>query len=124
MFCLRSFITELSVPSYFLKLAATRTFSRGDSQFYRAKHMHIRASNNKTPIFGGRGRQPFTSQSSQLPELLPLDVPVDEEIVPGYMPQYFYPANPGDVLNGRYELKAKIGLGSSSTVWLARDTRR
>ncbi|KAH8765114.1 putative serine/threonine-protein kinase, partial [Hyaloscypha sp. PMI_1271] len=47
-----------------------------------------------------------------------------EENVPGYRPEYFYPANPGDVLSGRYELKAKIGWGSSSTVWLARDTRR
>ena len=75
-------------------------------------------------IFGSRGQQRFGSQSSAMPESLPLSVPVDEENVPGYRPEYFYPANPGDVLNGRYELKAKIGCGSSSTVWLARDTRR
>jgi hypothetical protein len=56
--------------------------------------------------------------------LLPLGIAVDEENVPGYRPEYFYPANPGDVLSGRYELKAKIGWGSSSTVWLARDTHR
>jgi len=75
-------------------------------------------------VFGSRGRQSFGSQLSPLPESLPLDIPVDEENVPGYRPQYFYHANPGDVLNRRYELKAKIGWGSSSTVWLARDTHR
>ncbi|KAH9208450.1 kinase-like domain-containing protein [Leptodontidium sp. 2 PMI_412] len=75
------------------------------------------------PIFGRRGRLPFGSKSSPPPESLPLAAPIDEEQIPGYEPRYFYHANPGDVLNCRYELKAKIGWGSSSTVWLARDTR-
>ncbi|KAI0542646.1 putative serine/threonine-protein kinase [Xylaria digitata] len=60
----------------------------------------------------------FLLLSSALePELVPLDVLVDEERVPGYKPEHFYPANPGDVLHGRYELKAKIGWGSS-TNWI------
>lgn len=62
------------------------------------------------------------SRSVQAPETLPLDVPVDEEKVPGYKPEDYYPANPGDVLDGRFELLAKLGWGMSSTVWLARDT--
>jgi len=115
MFCLRSFNT--TAPSYILNLAA----SRGASRLYHATHIRAPAMQS---IFGGRGRQPFGSQSSPLPESLSLGVLVDEENVPGYRPEYFYPANPGDVLDGRYELKAKIGWGSSSTVWLARDTRR
>ncbi|GAW19521.1 hypothetical protein ANO14919_090090 [Xylariales sp. No.14919] len=76
---------------------------------------------------GRQGRQSFASrasQTSQAPELVPSDVPVDEEIVPGYKPEHFYPANPGDVLDNRYKLKAKIGWGSSSTVWLAHDISR
>ncbi|KAI0431723.1 putative serine/threonine-protein kinase [Xylaria sp. FL1042] len=64
------------------------------------------------------------SQTSQAPELIPSDVPVDEERLPGYKSEYFYPANPGDVLDNRYKLKAKIGWGSSSTVWLAHDISR
>ena len=116
MFCLRSFNTTVSY--YILKLATIR----GASRYHPATH--VCAPANMQSIFGGRGRQPFGSQLSLLPELLPLGIAVDEENVPGYRPEYFYPANPGDVLSGRYELKAKIGWGSLSTVWLARDTRR
>lgn len=66
--------------------------------------------------------EPSASRPSQVPEALPPDIPIDEENVPGYQPEVFYPANPGDVLNGRYELLAKVGWGTSSTVWLARNT--
>ena len=116
MFCLRTFNNK--VPSYIPKLAANRT------AFQSLHATYIHAPANMLSIFGGRGRQPFGLHSSPLPESLPLGVPVDEENIPGYRPEYFYPANPGEVLNCRYELKAKIGWGSSSTVWLARDTRR
>ncbi|KAK0110001.1 hypothetical protein ONS95_002664 [Cadophora gregata] len=116
MVCLRAFNT--TVPSYILKLATNRTAS----QSLRATYVHAPA--NLPSIFGGRGRRRLGTQSSPLPELLPIGLPVNEENVPGYRPEFFYPANPGDVLNFRYELKAKIGWGSSSTVWLARDIRR
>jgi hypothetical protein len=52
------------------------------------------------------------------------DVLVDEEIAPGYNWKAFYPAHPGEVLDSRYELKTKVGWGSSSTVWLAEDITR
>ncbi|PKS10025.1 hypothetical protein jhhlp_004650 [Lomentospora prolificans] len=41
--------------------------------------------------------------------------------IPWLHPQYYYPASLGEVLNDRYQLATKIGYGSSSTVWLARD---
>jgi len=69
-------------------------------------------------------RQAAASQSRATPKCLPLDVPVDEEMIPGYDPKYFYHPNPGDILDHRYELKAKIGWGTSSTVWLAQDISR
>lgn len=69
-------------------------------------------------------RQAALSQSPVNFELLPLKAPIDEELVPGYDPKYFHHPNPGDVLHDRYELKAKIGWGGSSTVWLAEDIRR
>lgn len=52
---------------------------------------------------------------------LPIDEPVDEEVIPGYDSKAFYPAKPGEVLGGRYQLLVKVGWGVSSTVWLARD---
>jgi len=57
------------------------------------------------------------------PTILPSDVPIEEEIVPNYNPQHFYPVNPGDIFY-RYEMTAKLGCGSCSTVWLARDIHR
>lgn len=58
------------------------------------------------------------------PKFLPSDVPIEEELVQGYDPRYFYSGNPGDILNNRYGMTAKLGCGSSSTVWLGRDRYR
>lgn len=54
----------------------------------------------------------------------PQQEPVDEERYPGYNPASFYPANPGEVLAERFQLLVKIGWGSQSIVWLARDISR
>ncbi|KAI9741406.1 MAG: hypothetical protein M1834_003123 [Cirrosporium novae-zelandiae] len=62
--------------------------------------------------------------ASQSPTIIPTNVPIEGEMIPGYDPKYFYPANPGDLLNSRYRIVAKVGWGSTSTVWLARDTWR
>lgn len=44
--------------------------------------------------------------------------------MPGYDPRRFLAVNPGDLLNNRYNVVTKLGWGTSSTVWLAQDTRR
>lgn len=75
-------------------------------------------------VFRLRQRRACGSRASPAPDLLPLETPVDEERFPGYKPEHYYPANPGDILENRYQLSAKIGWGSSSTVWLAHDIRR
>lgn len=49
---------------------------------------------------------------------------VDEEICPEDDPSLFYQANPGDILASHYQLLVKIGWGTRSTVWLARDIAR
>ena len=46
---------------------------------------------------------------------------VEEEAMPEYNPDHFYPARLGEIFNGRYQTVAKLGYGSSSTIWLARD---
>lgn len=54
----------------------------------------------------------------------PQQEPVDEERYPGNNSASFYPANPGEVLAERFQLLVKIGWGSQSIVWLARDISR
>lgn len=50
--------------------------------------------------------------------------PVEEERVPYYDPKRFYPTYLGEVLNGRYQIATKLGYGTNSTVWLARDLHK
>lgn len=49
---------------------------------------------------------------------------IEEEKTPYYDPQSFYPIYLGEILDGRYQIAAKLGYGSNSTVWLARDLNR
>ncbi|CAG8938723.1 unnamed protein product [Penicillium salamii] len=46
---------------------------------------------------------------------------VEEELIPSYKPENFYPARIGEVFNHRYQVVGKLGYGSSATVWLCRD---
>ncbi|KAE8401792.1 kinase-like domain-containing protein [Aspergillus pseudonomiae] len=48
-------------------------------------------------------------------------LPVEEESIPSYRPEKFYPAHLGEVFNRRYQVVGKLGYGSSATVWLSRD---
>lgn len=48
---------------------------------------------------------------------------VEEETIPNYKAQRYYPASIGEVLDARYQIVGKLGYGSSSTVWLCRDLR-
>ena len=56
-------------------------------------------------------------------EILPHEL-VEEERIPGYVAETFYPARPGELLHGRYKILTKLGFGSSSTVWLGKDMSR
>lgn len=69
-------------------------------------------------------RRVFVLRPSLTPEQLPPETPVDEERVPGYKLEHYYPANPGGMLLNRYRLEVKVGWGSSPTVWLAREVRK
>ncbi|KAG5985246.1 hypothetical protein E4U55_007871 [Claviceps digitariae] len=71
-----------------------------------------------------RWRRRLESQATASPETVPPEISIDEEKLPGYNPRHYYPANPGDVLSDRFKLIAKLGWGSSSTVWLAQDISR
>jgi hypothetical protein len=54
---------------------------------------------------------------------LPVETPIDEETLPQYDPEQFYPVHVGDVFNGRYRVTGKLGYGAYSTSWLCRDLR-
>lgn len=60
-------------------------------------------------------------ESTAATALLDESNPVEEEKTPSYDPKLFYPARLGEILNARYQLATKLGYGTSSTVWLARD---
>jgi hypothetical protein len=45
----------------------------------------------------------------------------EEETLPKYSANAFYPTRLDEVLNDRYEVVAKLGYGVTATVWLARD---
>jgi hypothetical protein len=51
------------------------------------------------------------------------DQPIEEEELPGYHAHRFYPVRLGEVFQSRYQTVAKLGFGSSSISWLARDLK-
>jgi hypothetical protein len=72
-------------------------------------------------VFSSLHKKPFTLPT---PKLISSSNLVDEERLPWYEKDSFYPARPGDVLADRFQILVKIGYGSSSTAWLARDIRK
>ncbi|KAH9216811.1 kinase-like protein [Leptodontidium sp. 2 PMI_412] len=48
---------------------------------------------------------------------------VEEERLPFYNRNHYYPMRIGEVLKDRYQVLTKVGYGTSSTVWLCRDLR-
>ena len=49
---------------------------------------------------------------------------VEEEEIPSYRPEDYYPVYIGEVFNSRYQIVTKLGFGANSTVWLCRDLRQ
>ncbi|PWY75276.1 U4/U6 small nuclear ribonucleo protein PRP4 [Aspergillus sclerotioniger CBS 115572] len=46
---------------------------------------------------------------------------IEEETLPTYQAEKYYPVQQGEILNSRYQVLAKLGYGVTSTVWFARD---
>ena len=55
------------------------------------------------------------------PELISSDRLIEEETIPGYDATHYYPAQMGEIFKERFQILSKLGFGSSSTIWLARD---
>jgi hypothetical protein len=59
-------------------------------------------------------------------EGVPLVAPhqtIEEETIPDYLANRYYPVRIGEVIHDRYQIVGKLGYGTTSTVWLARDLR-
>ncbi|KAK0654259.1 SRSF protein kinase 2 [Lasiodiplodia hormozganensis] len=52
---------------------------------------------------------------------IPADQKVEEELLPNYIASEYYPVRIGEILRDRYQILGKVGFGTTSTVWLARD---
>lgn len=48
---------------------------------------------------------------------------IEEESIPSYKAEQFYPVHIGQVFESRYQVVSKLGFGTSSTVWLCRDLK-
>ncbi|CAK41903.1 uncharacterized protein An14g01225, partial [Aspergillus niger] len=46
---------------------------------------------------------------------------IEEETLPLYKPENYYPVSIGEVFGSRYQVVSKLGYGTSSTIWLSRD---
>ncbi|EEU37263.1 uncharacterized protein NECHADRAFT_92250 [Fusarium vanettenii 77-13-4] len=57
-------------------------------------------------------------------QLLPASRKLEEETLPDYRAERFYPVKLGEVFASRYQAVAKLGFGTTSTVWLCRDLRQ
>jgi serine/threonine-protein kinase SRPK3 len=49
---------------------------------------------------------------------------IEEEDVPAYVPEDYYPVYIGQVFRSRYQVVTKLGFGVNCTVWLCRDLRQ
>lgn len=54
-------------------------------------------------------------------DIIPQDVVVEEQMFDRFKAEIYYPVNIGDVYASRYQVLGKLGFGSTSTVWLARN---
>ena len=64
---------------------------------------------------------PVRHLATRTSQELSAEAKVEEELVPGYRPEDFYPVELGEVFNSRYQVVAKLGCGVGSTAWLCRD---
>lgn len=51
------------------------------------------------------------------------DQAVEEEALPDYDPEEFYPVHIGEIFQQKYQVLGKLGFGANSTVWLCRDLK-
>lgn len=87
---------------------------------------------SKLPTLGNATHRTVSSSCSGVPsaprsfpssgfELVDPSEEVEEETLPTYRAEKYYPVHIGEVFDNRYQVIAKLGYGVTSTVWLCRD---
>ncbi|KAJ4203446.1 hypothetical protein NW759_015122 [Fusarium solani] len=114
----------------------------GSAQWYFGRCIKIRSLSQvprafKRPL-SRSNRSPLISREPHLPlsrtaaihartfpsegfDVLPIHRKVEEETLSEYRAESFYPVKLGEVFASRYQVVAKLGFGTTSTVWLCRD---
>ncbi|KAJ5569564.1 kinase-like protein [Penicillium hispanicum] len=77
----------------------------------------------------GRGfwrREPSPFRVARSSGFLALDMNkrIEEERMPAYEKELYYPVRIGDVFRSRYQVISKLGFGANSTVWFCRDVQK
>ena len=80
------------------------------------KRAHSHNKQAISSLLHSRGTSPHPQ-----PDLISGFKQVEEEGLPNYKPDHWYPVRIGDVLHHRYEIVVKLGFGMTATVWLAKD---
>jgi serine/threonine-protein kinase SRPK3 len=62
-----------------------------------------------------------TTFAAKPPEILPPNIPIEEERKDDYNPQHYFPVKIGHFFHNNYRIITKLGYGGGSTVWLAED---
>ncbi|CAG7975451.1 unnamed protein product [Penicillium salamii] len=71
----------------------------------------------------GRRWKPLTFTNPNFVRL-PEEHKIEEETLPEYNASEFYPTRIGEIIKERYQVIGKLGFGSTSTAWLARDMEK
>lgn len=95
------------------KISSSRLTVASPSKAFTTK------SQDGTSISNNR-EKPRTFPTSGF-KIIEADQQVEEEELPDYEADRFYPVRLGEVFHDRYQTIAKLGFGTSSTTWLARD---
>jgi hypothetical protein len=82
--------------------------------------LHSRASLSSALRHFSSRLTPTTDRTCRL---LPANALLEEEENPDYDPKRFYPARIGETIQ-KYQIISKLGWGTSSTVWLAKEINR
>lgn len=82
---------------------------------------HLRNTPHRKAMFSSNWKSAVREFPASGFDLIDSSLEIEEEILPTYQPEKYYPVQQGEVLNDRYQVLAKLGYGVTSTVWFGRD---
>lgn len=112
-------LTKMFADRFLCRFPLPRLCFRSSPRVIRSTMASQRYSNRATPL---APLSPRDFQSTGFEVIDPSQM-VEEERLPFYNRDHYYPMRIGEVLKDRYQVVAKLGYGASSTVWLCRDLR-